>query len=476
VLQIRKRVGFVLAAALFVGLGKNAAAEVTLWKPENGFEVFTSGRVGIFASYAHGDGYPQGQTFSDPVLTNPGMPYDPVNNPWTSVQLHSLKGGGGINYEFGQQYHLPYPDGTPSPRIRTAVDLWRLRSGFTGNVFGFGVRRNLTPTTKVTAYVSFTAIVDATSQKQINNAQPPAQLDAREGYVKIEGEWGSFVAGRTGTLFNRGAVTIDFLYLHNYGLGFPGDFTSAGSFPTAGMIGFGVLANGFAAGFAYATPVVAGVQLNVGLYDPSMLTGSAVERTKEPRAEFEATAEEALGSAGKLHLYVNGGVQRAYRANKSDADPQTLRGYGFGGRVEVGPVHIGAGGHRGTGIGTAYIGAPGETTYNDNSELRDTSGFFVIGQLALGKLDIGAGFGQSKIEVLEDDRRSRQMGPVNPATGVVDPQFSWLSSQTAFSTSIVYNVNEWLHFDVDAIFTTFKWNLGEKQKIDFYNAGTTVTW
>jgi hypothetical protein len=469
---------FGLTASFAAFYAKTASADVTLWKPEKndgGFEVFTNGRIGIFASYAHGDGYPQANTYSDPVLTDPTMPYDPVTNPWTSIQLHSIKGGGGISYEFGQQYRVPYPDGTLSPKIRSSVDLWRLRSGFTGNVFGVGLRRNLDATTRVTAYVSYTAIVDATSQKQINNTQPPAQLDAREGYVKIEGLWGAFTAGRTGTLFNRGAVTIDFLYLHNYGLGFPGDFTSAGSFPTAGMIGFGVLANGFAAGFTYSTPVLAGLQLNLGLYDPSLLTGSAVERTKEPRGEFEATAEEPLGTTGKLNLYVNGGIQRAYRSNKTDDDPETIKGYGFGGRVELGPVHIGAGGHRGTGISTGYIGAPGEATYNDSSQMRDTSGYFVIGQVVLGQFAVSGGYGQSKIQVLNDDLVAQEM-PVNPATGVPDPKFSWLRSQTAFSGAIVYNVTDWFHLDVDAIFTTFKWNLGEQQQINFYNFGTTLTW
>jgi hypothetical protein len=64
----------------------------------------------------------------------------------------------------------------------------------------------------------------------------------------------------------------------------------------------------------------------------------------------------------------------------------------------------------------------------------------------------------------------------NPATGYPDPDFSWIKSQTGVSGAVVDHPTEWLHFDVDVMFTTFKWNLGEQQKVNFYNAGTTLTW
>src|SRR5258708_7094198 len=137
------------------------------------------------------------------------------------------------------------------------------------------------------------------------------------------------------------------MYLHGFGVGFPGDLISSGGFPTAGQIGYGVLAHGIGAGLTYSSPRLAGVQVSVGLYDPASLTGSSIERTKYVRREFEAVADEPLGSLGKLHLYVNGGYQRNYQQNKSDAVTANLYGVGYGGRLELGPVHIGAGGHRG---------------------------------------------------------------------------------------------------------------------------------
>ena len=79
--------------------------------------------------------------------------------------------------------------------------------------------------------------------------------------MRVTSFWGSLTAGRTLTLFSRGATEITYLYGYRYGLGFPGtvsDFSQS----TAGSVGFGVLGNGFGAGLVYATPVMGGLQIS----------------------------------------------------------------------------------------------------------------------------------------------------------------------------------------------------------------------
>src|SRR5262249_3865917 len=142
------------------------------------------------------------------------------------------------------------------------------------------------------------------------------------GYLKIEGPWGSFTGGKALTLFNRGATEANFLYLHGYGLGYPGSISVQG--PAAGMIGFGVLASTFSGGLVYATPALAGIQLSAGVYDPASLVGSRLERTKAVRPEFERTVDEPLGSVGKVHLFVNGTIQKLYI--KGEPDNQVTNG------------------------------------------------------------------------------------------------------------------------------------------------------
>ena len=87
------------------------------------------------------------------------------------------------------------------------------------------------------------------------------------------------------------------------------------------------------------------------------------------------------------------------------------------------------------------------------------------------------GGGQSRIGVLRRSRaESESTVPINPNTGQADPKFSWISTQTAGAGAVVYHVSDYLHLAADAIFTSFKWNLGEAQKINIYNVGATLTW
>ena len=87
---------FWLAASISAAVANDAAADVTLWKPDApgaGWEVFTNGRIGLFGSYAKGDGTPQPDTYGDPVLMmpNPNVPCDPMTNPARTRRRCSIK-------------------------------------------------------------------------------------------------------------------------------------------------------------------------------------------------------------------------------------------------------------------------------------------------------------------------------------------------------------------------------------------------
>lgn len=424
------------------------AALTEIDAPEDHWEFFTNGRIGGFFSWAKGDGMPQATAY----------------DVQTGTELHKVNQTGGTGQATSTSTPVLRADGTPSDAVVNHIDTMRVRSGFTGNVVGGGVKRRFGDT-KVTGYFSVTSIVDTLAQKKYFQNYP----DVREAYMKVEGKWGSFLAGRAAALFNRGAVQTDFMYLHGYGLGFPGDLQSTGAFPTAGQIGFGVLANGYAPGLVYATPKLVGVQLSVGIFDPALMTGSAYERLKYPRPEFELTVDEPLGDLGKVHVYFNGGYQTNYKNNApNDNELQKLMGIGYGGRIELGPVHLGAGGHRGRGLGLTYPGLGGDAAFDGQSTFRETDGFFVMGQVVLGNFDLNAGFGRSVIHMTPFDLTA-QADTGQPAT-------SYINSQTGVSGAVVYHAQDWLHFDVDVMHADSKWDLGERQQITFYNAGSTITW
>jgi len=449
--SLRRKLITISSLALASGIfwTKSAAADVILLKSENGgWEFYSSGRLNAFFSWAKGDGMPVASL--DPATNQP-------------LWQFNSSGGTGTNDSDATADPLIGANGMPvQGHQQGTINSMRVRSGFVGNVLGFGLRRNLDATTKVTGYTSIWSIVESVSRRKYF----PNFADVREGYLKIEGPWGSVLAGKALTLFNRGATEANFLYLHGYGLGYPGSINVQG--PAAGMIGYGILASTFSGGIVYATPSLAGIQLSAGIYDPANLIGSRYDRTGPVRPEFELTVDEPLGKVGKVHLYLNGTMQKLYVANSPDTPSETPEGYGLGGRVELGPVHLAAGMHRGIGLGLTFALEPSDSTYNDLSQLRDSQGIYAIGQLALGKVDINAGVGQTKIVPLERDLQ------IVAGTGV--PAFSIIKTQTGFAGAVVFHAADWLHFDIDVMHTEYKWTLGDKQKVNFYNAGTTLTW
>jgi hypothetical protein len=80
----------------------------------------------------------------------------------------------------------------------------------------------------------------------------------------------------------------------------PNGFDTSG--PTAGHIGYGVIANVFAGGVAYATPSFYGLQLWVGYYDPATVVGQIYQRTKLGRPEAEAIFDANFADMAGLLL------------------------------------------------------------------------------------------------------------------------------------------------------------------------------
>ena len=400
------------------------------------------------------------------------------------VILHNALGGGwGVTAEQSASSTNQPDQGT--------VNSMRIRSGFLGNQFGLGVRGQATPWTTVTGYIQIWAWVESNGRIK-NNFN---YADVRQGYAKLEGLWGSLLAGRTRTLFSRGATDIDVLYAHRWGVGFPGNSIDSYG-PTQGQVGFGVLGSGFASGIIYATPVIKGLQLMVGVFDPVQLQGNgAYVRTKYVRPEGEMTFERKFGNTGKVVLFVNGAYQKVYKDGYCTVDPvtqlpcsQTAAGFGYGGRFELGPVHLGVAGHYGQGLGFNYALEPSDAAVDDSGKLRRTDGYYVQSQVVLGKFDLFAGWGIVRAFHTTDDLRK-----IHDPRLPVDPNWtpdqvtaeiqqygiyahSAINYQMGINGGVVYNLTPQIHFDVDYFRAKAAWVLGESQVLNVVSAGLTFNW
>lgn len=400
---------------------KTALAEVVVAKLDD-WEVYTDGRVAGFASYVNGDAVPA-----------------------------SGSGGGW----------------TISPDTQTGdgqghVNMWRVRSGFLGNQLGLGVRGHVTPWTTVTGYIQMWGYIESDGRTKAQ----PNPLDMRQGYAKLEGPYGSFLAGRTRTLFSRGATDINVLYAHKWGVGFPNAVDSKG--PTQGMVGFGVMGSGFAAGLIYGTPTFYGLQLNVGMFDPATLGGPGWSGTTFPRAEGELTFEQKFGATGKVVLFGNGAYQNLNKQGQCDpAVPgtickETAAGVGYGGRFELGPFHLGVAGYYGKGLGLSYALENSYAAGDAETRLRKSDGYYVQSQIVVQKFDFFAGWGIARIFLTDLDKNT--------------PNLSVIKYQMGINGGVVYNLTPNVHLDLEYFRAQAKWYLGEKQNLNCFSSGMTFNW
>jgi hypothetical protein len=432
----RARAGLLLLAGALCW-GKSAAAEVVLVKTDGGFEFFTEGRVGGFFEAV------QGQTLP--------TQYDQNGNVTHTV------GDGGLN--IGGPYTTLPMGGSGQGTVLAS----RVRTGFLGNILAFGLRRKLTETVTVTGYISMWANIEDENQR----AFVPAFPDTREGFVRVTGPAGSLLVGRSLTLFSRGATEIDFLYGHRYGVGNPAGFNTQG--PSGGFVGYGVLAATFNAGIVYSTPDFHGLMLTAGYYDPTAFPGLYWERTEFGRGEAELTFDRPLGSLGKIHLFANGAFQKVYPAQSGPSS--SVWGGGVGGRVELSVFRLGVAAHYGQGLGFAYAFDVSNAVVeqaNSTQELRKFDGLYAQSMVVLGRFDLSAGAGITRVHEVEGD-----VVP-NATTGTL--AFSLLKQRVGVAGAVVYHFSDYLHFDIDYFRASAEWWLGETQVVNTFNSGLTLTW
>ena len=471
-----------LFAVALCSIPNRASAEKVLANLD-GWQVFSDGRAGAFASYAHGNGIPQPTVVFIPDANGVPQPYE----------IHSVQGGGfGSVGTQGMTSNgmMLYDQGT--------IDIVRIRSGFVGNQLGFGVRGPVTPWTTASAYIQIWAFVENFDRRK-GQPTPP---DMRQGWAKLEGPWGSLIAGRVPALFSRGATAIDALYAHRWGVGWPAAIDNNGF--TGGQIGFGLLGSGFSGGAFYATPVLAGLQLSVGLFDAVQLQGNGSwTRTKYPRAEAELTFEQKFRDGwGKVVVFGSGVHQKVYKSGYCTPTlvPETnsylpcditILGGVAGGRLELGPFHLGVSGFYGKGTGINYALEVSDAALDKIGNLRKTTGAYVQAQVVIRKVDLFAGWGITQVHLTDydknytkpDPRDPRSMDPDMAVRDMADKVLVWsvLKYQMGINAGVVYHVTPNLHVDLDFFRAEAGWwavngFAGQTQVVWVGNGGMTVNW
>lgn len=425
-----------------------------------------------------------------PPPPEPGKPtsFRVESNGWT----FSLDGRVNSFFTYGWGNYLPVnaPDGDMTGLIGGGYDVQlqrdssgnfhtpRIRNGFVGNVLNFDLSRKISDTTRMSAHFSLWSDIETNLQ-----VYSDALTWMQEGYLKLEGSWGSFTAGRQLALFSRGAVEIDFNYMHGYGLGLGCNVDVV--HPSCGMIGFGVLFPFFRSGLVYATPSLGGFTLTLGAYDPVILAGKW-ERVIMPTLEAEAAFTLPLGQMGMFKLFASGLYQRLGAAGNPPSmggppDTRTLAhktvdqyGGAGGARVEIGPVRLGLAAHYGKGLGFFYAQENSQAAYFNatdsadprDGDLRTFRGFYGQLMVVLGKVDVAVGAGVSQLILLSFEQGS------DP--NIAPPHVA--KQNRGISGGVFFHLDDHLVLGLDYMDALYSWwYTSFTQHVRFVNAGLTMT-
>jgi hypothetical protein len=271
-----------------------------------------------------------------------------------------------------------------------------------------------------------------------NGTQAGAQIDMRQVYLTVGGDWGQILAGREIGLYQRENILTDMTL---FGIGATGGQIGAGG-TTLGRIGFGYTYPNFNAQVTYSTPATSTVQWSIGLFDPSTLNGESgpARFTRIPRVETELTWTGKLGDAAdkantnKVLVWVGGVWQNAnFQGHVPSGAPSdsSRNAYGVdaGVKFDIGQLSIVGSGYYDKGVGTTLMFT---TTAGFDAVGDGRKSYGYIGQIVYQidpKWNIGASIGASNLKSTTNDTNIGNNGLLSHnLLGTGEVTYQWTKS------------------------------------------------
>src|SRR2546426_393576 len=208
-----------------------------------------------------------------------------------------------------------------------------------------------------------------------NGTQAGAQIDMRQVYLTVGGQWGQILAGRELALFSRQNILNDMTLFGVGGVGIGGG-QSGGT--TAGRIGYGYLYPNFNAQLTYSTKGGQPGQFSIGAFQPSVILGvGGFTVTKIPRLEAEFTYNQKSGK--NKYMFWAGGLWQSTSNLPTGGKTISSVGGTAGVRADIEDLAVVVNGYIGKGVGTTFtfsaIGGGGIAA--GGAELRASDGGYV---------------------------------------------------------------------------------------------------
>ncbi len=310
-----------------------------------------------------------------------------------------------------------------------------------------------------------TFAVDASAEKsgRLNKAGlfgTGPQIDMREVFFNVSGDFGTISVGRTLSLFMRQAILKDYTL---FGMGAMVGPDGGGT--GLGRIGYGYVYPDFRSRIVYQTPDMNGFQLSVGIFDPQEPGGliSAASYTSEtdtPQFQAEATFNSAFegGSFSGWAGFLWQEQEITSSATGGTGDVESV-GWNIGAEVSAQGFSMTGHYYDGEALGTILFNSGGGLGFGCNANgcgEADNDGFYVqAGYTFNGKTKIGGGYGESKQDA-------------NAAYGIAEQE------GTLWTVGVYHDVNSWLK--VIAEYGNYDHTILNQKDVDTFSIGGFLLW
>ena len=286
-----------------------------------------------------------------------------------------------------------------------------------------------------------------------------SNIDMREVFFNVAGDFGTISAGRTLALFGRQAILKDITL---FGVGYLVGPDGGGT--TLGRIGAGYVYPDFRTRFVYQTPDMNGFQLSVGIFDPqepggliAPATGWGSE-TDTPQFQAEATFNSAFeggsfsGWAG--FLWQEQEITASPMGGTGDVESV---GWNVGASVAAQGFSMTGQYYDGEALGVILFSSGGGFGFNCDAmgcSEADNDGFYVQAAYTFnGTTKIGGGYGES----------SQSANSMNPG---------WESD--LWTVGVYHDVTSWLK--VVAEYGNYSHDILGHDDVDTFSIGGFLLW
>ncbi|MCY4281475.1 MAG: porin [Gammaproteobacteria bacterium] len=288
-----------------------------------------------------------------------------------------------------------------------------------------------------------------------------SNIDMREVFFNVAGDFGTISVGRTLALFGRQSILKD-ITLFGMGALVGPDGSGTG----LGRIGYGYVYPDFRTRLVYQTPDMNGFQLSVGIFDPQEpggLLGTAAgwfSETDTPQFQAEATFNSAF-EGGNFSGWA-GFIWQEQEITGSPAggegDIETV-GWNIGAEVSAEGFGITGQYYDGEALGVILHNSGGGFGFNCHAmgcTEADNDGFYVQASYTFnGTTKIGGGYGES--------RQDANM------TYNIDPHEGSL-----WTVGVYHDVNSWLK--VIAEYGNYDHTILNQKDVDTFSIGGFLLW